>query len=138
MIEVLPYQDAQFGEVDGLWRTVFPEDPPHSHAAVAVPQKLATQRELFLVAVEHGRVLGTILAGYDGHRGWLYKLAVHPNARRCGIGEKLVRAAEKRLAALGCVKVNLQVRDTNREAARFWAQMGYGEEPRISMGRSLA
>lgn len=137
MIEVLPYSEAQFGEVDALWRAVFPEDPPRSHAPVAVPQKLAVQRELFLIAVEGGSVLGTILAGYDGHRGWLYKLAVHPNARGCGIGRKLVRAAEKRLAAMGCTKVNLQVRDTNRDAARFWAHMGYGEEPRISMGRSL-
>jgi len=138
VIEVLPYDEAQFGEVDALWRTVFPEDPPHSHAAVAIPQKLAVQRDLFLVAVEGGRVLGTILAGYDGHRGWLYKLAVHPNARRCGIGTKLVRAAEKRLAAKGCTKLNLQVRAGNDEAARFWALMGYAQEPRISMGRSLA
>ena len=137
MIEVLAYDEAQFDEVDTLWRTVFPEDPPHSHAAVAIPQKLAVQRDLFLVAVEGGSVLGTILAGYDGHRGGLYKLAVHPNARRCGIGERLVRAAEKRLAAKGCAKVNLQVRAGNDEAARFWARMGYGEEPRISMGRTL-
>ena len=137
MIEILAYREAQFGEVDALWRTVFPEDPPHNRAAVAVPQKLAVQRDLFLVAVEGGRVLGTILAGYDGHRGWLYKLAVHPNARRCGIGEKLVRAAEKRLAALGCAKVNLQVRDTNREAARFWARMGYAVEARVCMSRTI-
>ena len=137
MIEVIPYDEAQFGEGDSLWRTVFPEDPPHSHGAVAIPQKLAVQRDLFLVAVEGGRVLGTILAGYDGHRGWLYKLAVHPNARHCGIGTKLVRAAEKKLAARGCTKLNLQVRAGNDEAARFWARMGYGEEPIISMGRLL-
>lgn len=137
MIEVIPYDEAQFAEVDALWRAVFPEDPPHSHAAIAIPRKLAVQRDLFLIASEGGRVLGTILAGYDGHRGWLYKLAVHPNARRCGIGERLVRAAEKRLAAKGCTKLNLQVRAGNDEAARFWARMGYGEEPRISMGRTL-
>ena len=138
MIEVIAYDEAQFAEVDSLWRAVFPEDPPHSHAAVAIPQKLAVQRDLFLVAIEGGRVLGTIMAGYDGHRGWLYKLAVHPNARRCGIGTRLVRAAEKRLAAQGCTKLNLQVRSGNDEAARFWARMGYAQEPRISMGRSLA
>lgn len=137
MIEVLSYDEAQFEEVGALWRAVFPEDPPHSHAAVAIPQKLAVQRDLFLVAVENSRVLGTILAGYDGHRGWLYKLAVHPNARHCGIGTKLVRAAEKALAAKGCTKVNLQVRSGNVEAARFWARMGYGEEAIISMGRLL-
>lgn len=138
MIQVIPYDEAQFGEVEALWRAVFPEDPPHSRAAIAIPQKLAVQRELFLVAVEGGRVLGTILAGYDGHRGWLYKLAVHPNARRCGIGTKLVHAAEKKLAARGCTKLNLQVRAGNDEATRFWTLMGYAQEPRISMGRSLA
>jgi ribosomal protein S18 acetylase RimI-like enzyme len=137
VIEVIPYDEAQFGEVDALWRAVFPEDPLHSHAAVAIPQKLAVQRDLFLVAVESGRVLGTILAGYDGHRGWLYKLAVHPNARHCGIGTRLVRAAEKKLTAKGCTKLNLQVRIGNDEAARFWARMGYGEEAIISMGRLL-
>lgn len=137
MIEVLPYQESQFAEVETLWRIVFPEDPPHSHAEAAIPQKLAVQRDLFLVAVEGGHVLGTILAGYDGHRGWLYKLAVHPNARRCGIGKRLVRAVEKRLTALGCLKANLQVRIGNDEAARFWARMGYAEEPRLSMGRHL-
>lgn len=138
MIEILPYREAQFDQVDALWRAVFPEDPPHSHAATAIPRKLAVQRDLFLVAVEGGRVLGTILAGYDGHRGWLYKLAVHPNARSRGVACRLVRAAERRLAAMGCAKVNLQVRDTNREAAGFWTHMGYGEEPRVSMGRTIA
>jgi len=137
LIEVLPYSDAQFGEVDALWRTVFPQDPPHSHAAVAIPQKRAVQPDLLLVAMGSGRVLGTIMAGYDGHRGWLYKLAVHPDARRRGIGERLVRAAEQRLAALGCTKVNLQVRTGNDQATRFWARMGYAQEPRISMGRHL-
>ncbi|QDX25459.1 GNAT family acetyltransferase [Sphingomonas suaedae] len=137
MIAILPYAEAQFAEVDALWRTVFPEDPPHSHAAVAIPQKLAVQRDLLLVAQEDGHVLGTIMAGYDGHRGWLYKLAVHPKARGCGIAHSLVRSAERALTDLGCTKVNLQVRDTNRDAAAFWAHMGYAVEPRISMGRTL-
>jgi ribosomal protein S18 acetylase RimI-like enzyme len=137
VIVILPYAEAQFAEVEALWRAVFPEDPPHSHAAVAIPQKLAVQRNLMLVAQEDGHVLGTILAGYDGHRGWLYKLAVHPKARGCGIARALIRAAEQGLAELGCTKVNLQVRDTNRDAAAFWAHMGYAVEPRISMGRTL-
>lgn len=137
MIAIQPYAVAQFAEVDALWRTVFPDDPPHSHAAVAIPQKLAVQRDLLLVAQEAGHVLGTIMAGYDGHRGWLYKLAVHPRARGCGIARALTHAAEQGLAELGCTKVNLQVRDTNPDAAAFWAHMGYAVEPRISMGRNL-
>lgn len=137
MIAIQPYQEAQFAEVDALWRIVFPEDPPHSHATVAIPQKLAVQRDLLLVAQEGDHVLGTIMAGYDGHRGWLYKLAVHPRARGCGIARALVRTAERALADLGCTKVNLQVRDTNNDAAAFWAHMGYAVEPRISMGRQI-
>ncbi|MGV3458591.1 GNAT family acetyltransferase [Sphingomonas sp.] len=137
MIAIQPYQEAQFAELDALWRTVFPDDPPHSHATVAIPQKLAVQRDLLLVAQEGDHVLGTIMAGYDGHRGWLYKLAVHPRARGCGIARALIRTAETALADLGCAKVNLQVRDTNHDAAAFWAHMGYAVEPRISMGRQL-
>jgi len=137
VIAIQPYEEAQFADVDSLWRSVFPDDPPHSHAAVAIPQKLAVQRDLLLVAQEDGHVLGTIMAGYDGHRGWLYKLAVHPRARGCGIARALIRAAEQALGELGCTKVNLQVRDTNHDAAAFWAHMGYAVEPRISMGRNL-
>lgn len=137
MSDIRPYDEALFGEVDALWRRVFPEDPAYSHAAVAIPAKLAVQRDLFLVAMEGERVAGTILAGYDGHRGWLYKLAVDPNARRCGIGTHLVRAAEARLTALGCVKINLQVRLSNQEVAAFWRRLGYETQPILSMGRQL-
>lgn len=137
MIAILAYDEAQFADVDALWRTVFPDDPLHSHAAVAIPQKLEVQRDLLLIAQQDGHVLGTIMAGYDGHRGWLYKLAVHPRARGCGIARALIRAAERALSDLGCTKVNLQVRDTNHDAAAFWAHMGYAVEPRISMGRTL-
>ncbi|MBX3595155.1 GNAT family acetyltransferase [Sphingomonas sp.] len=137
MIEIRPFGAAQFGEVDALWRAVFPEDPPHSRPDVVIPAKLAVQPDLFLVAVENGHVLGTILAGYDGHRGWLYKLAVHPKARGCGIGSRLVRAAEGALADLGCVKINLQVRLSNQEVAAFWRRMGYDVEPIVSMGKRL-
>ncbi len=137
MIAVGPYREDQFDEVDALWRLVFTEDPPHSHADAAIPAKLATQRELFLTATEHGHVLGTVMGGYDGHRGWIYKLAVHPNARDCGIGERLVRATEDRLTALGCLKINLQVRLTNQAVSAFWKRMGYDVEPLMSMGKRL-
>lgn len=138
MVDILPFRATHFDAVDRLWRTVFTDDPAHSHAAVAIPHKLAVQPDLFLVAVERAQLLGTIMAGYDGHRGWLYKLCVDPDARGRGIARMLVRAAEARLADLGCIKVNIQVRDTNVAAAAFWAHLGFCEEPRISMGRRLA
>jgi ribosomal protein S18 acetylase RimI-like enzyme len=137
MSDIRPYDEAQFGEVDALWQRAFPEDPPYSRASIAIPAKLGVQRELFLVAIEGERVAGTIMAGYDGHRGWLYKLAVDPNARRCGIGTHLVRAAEARLAALGCIKINLQVRLSNEQVAAFWRRLGYETQPILSMGKRL-
>ena len=68
-------------------------------------------------------------------RGWLYHLAVAPEFRRRGFASQLVRAAEERLRRLGCSKVNLQVRETNREVVAFYRALGYAVEERVSMGR---
>ncbi len=75
------------------------------------------------------------MAGYDGHRGWLYRVAV---AKAIGIkawAAALIREAEKRLWALGCVKINLQIRATNQGVAAFYQSLGYAVEERISMGK---
>ena len=128
---------GDFAGVEALWDACFPGDPPHNRAAVAIPQKLAFQPELFWVALLDERVVGSIMAGYDGHRGWLYSVAVLPGEQRLGLGTQLVRTAEAALRTLGCSKVNLQVRDTNHAVAAFYAGLGYAEEARISMGRRL-
>lgn len=119
-----------------MWETVFPDDPPRNRAEVAIPAKLAVD-ELFWVALEDGAVIGSIMAGYDGHRGWLYAVAVDPGHRRGGLGSALVRHAETALETLGCGKVNLQVRATNAAVAAFYERLGYAVEERISMGRRL-
>lgn len=75
--------------------------------------------------------------GYDGHRGWLYTVAVRPDVQRRGIGRALVQRAEESLAALGCPKVNLQVMTSNAAVVGFYERLGYGVEERISMGKSL-
>ncbi|WP_066480972.1 MULTISPECIES: GNAT family acetyltransferase [unclassified Sphingomonas] len=137
MIDIQVYTPDRFDDVEALWRQVFPDDPPYSAAAPVIAAKAAVHPELFLIAVADGHLAGTVLAGWDGHRGWLYKLAVAPAHRDRGIGAALVRAAEARLAALGCAKVNLQVRAGN-PAAGFWQRLGYGEEPRISFGKRIA
>jgi len=77
------------------------------------------------------------MAGYDGHRGWLYSVAVREKNRRSGAGTALVRQAEQALHALGCGKVNLQVRTTNDAVVRFYERLGYAVEDRISLGRRL-
>jgi ribosomal protein S18 acetylase RimI-like enzyme len=145
-ISIATYTPADFDGVDRLWRIVFPDDPPWNAAASAVPAKLAVQPELFLVALETGsdpqgqtpsHVIGSIMAGYDGHRGWLYALAVDPDQRRRGIAKLLVEEALKHLRTLGCTKVNLQVRAGNETATAFWRGMGFAIEERVSMGRRL-
>lgn len=136
-VTIRRFQPGDFDGIDALWIACFPDDPPHNRAAVAIPQKLAFQPDLFWIAEDEGTILGSIMAGYDGHRGWLYSVAVLPGAQRGGLGRRLVRTAEQALQALGCSKVNLQVRDTNEAVAAFYARLGYAPEPRISMGRRL-
>jgi ribosomal protein S18 acetylase RimI-like enzyme len=102
-----------------------------------IDAKLKVQPELLLVGVVGEAIIGSIVAGFDGVRGWLHHLAVLPEHRRRGYGTCLVRAAEDGLRRLGCGKVNLQVRDTNREVIAFYRSIGYEIEERVSMARRL-
>lgn len=100
-----------------------------------IDQKLAVKDGLIFVALDGGKVAGTIIAGYDGHRGWLYSLAVLPEHRHAGIGSALVRHAEQALLSRGCLKINLQVVESNSEVVAFYQTLGYAVEPRVSLGR---
>ncbi len=137
MVNVVPYSNEHFDGVDALWEEVFPSDPAWNRAAVAIPEKLAIQSELFLIAEDDDQVVGTAMAGYDGHRGWLYTIAVKPNSQRNGIGSLLLGEAERRLQAMGCGKVNLQIRAGNEAVAAFYRRHGYDVEERVSMGKRL-
>ncbi|WP_254784694.1 GNAT family acetyltransferase [Sphingomonas sp. OK281] len=109
-----------FERLNALWNEAFPNDPPWNQAINAVPAKVSFQPDLLFVAVEGADVLGSVMAGYDGHRGWLYSVAVRQSARRRNLGTMLVRHAEQALSALGCGKVNLQVRTSNEAVVRFY------------------
>jgi ribosomal protein S18 acetylase RimI-like enzyme len=128
-------------EVVALWRDAFPEyrdaTKPQRNPHLSISNKLATQRELFFVAVLDTRVIGTVMAGYDGHRGWLYSLAVSMAQRRRGIGRRLVEHAENVLAARGCPKVNLQVLSVKDDVQAFYAALGYRVDEVVSMGKQL-
>lgn len=136
-MEIRCYRPDDFDGVDSLWSEAFPNDPPRNRAIHAIPEKLAVQPELFFVALAGDAVIGTVMAGYDGHRGWLYAVAVRRAAHRSSVGTALVRHAEAALRALGCAKINLQVRSGNEAVVRFYERLGYAVEPRISMGRLL-
>jgi len=139
-VEVRAYRDeSDRAGVIALWREAFAGDPPWNEPAGVIDRKRSVQPDLFLVAVATGdeSVLGTVIAGYDGFRGWLHHVAVSPTARGRSIARALVEEAEHRLRAMGCIKVNLQVRDTNAGVAPVYAALGYEVEDRISMGKRL-
>jgi ribosomal protein S18 acetylase RimI-like enzyme len=137
MPEIRPYDEADEPAVAALWREVFPGEGGHNEPARAIRDKLAYQRELFFVATLEDEVVGTVMAGYDGHRGWIYRVAVDPRKQRHGIGAALLHHAEKELAALGCPKINLQVLVSNAGVVAFYEKMGYRVEERVSMGKRL-
>jgi ribosomal protein S18 acetylase RimI-like enzyme len=93
--------------------------------------------EWFIVAILKQELAGTIMVGYEGHRGWVNYLAVDPSLRRQGIGRSLMKRAEELLATVGCPKVNLQVRFGNEAAAEFYLSLGYAKDEVISFGKRL-
>jgi alkanesulfonate monooxygenase SsuD/methylene tetrahydromethanopterin reductase-like flavin-dependent oxidoreductase (luciferase family)/ribosomal protein S18 acetylase RimI-like enzyme len=123
--------------VAALWRRVFRDDSRWRAPEAVFARRRTRQRELFLVATLDGAVVGTTLAGYDGHRGWLYRVAVVPEEQRRGIGRALVREGELRLHQLGCPKINVQIEGTNTDVVRFYERLGYAVEDRVSMGKPL-
>jgi ribosomal protein S18 acetylase RimI-like enzyme len=135
-MDIRKYKVEDHNEVVGLLRRVFPDDPPHNEPSRVIEAKLAID-DLIFVAVDKGIIIGVAMAGYDGHRGWLYSVAVDPNNRRLGIGHGLVEHAIKVLKNIGCIKVNLQVRSSNSEVVAFYKALGFETEERISMGKLL-
>ncbi len=134
---IRPFQASDRDALEHLWATVFSDDPPWNAPALMIERKLKIQPDLLGVALIGMNLVGGVIAGYDGVRGWIYHLAVAPEHRRRRIATKLVRWAESQLQALGCDKVNLQVRPTNTGVVAFYRSLGYAVEERVSMGRRL-
>ncbi len=134
---VRPFRDADEAAVSALWLEVFGEPQPRNAPPRVIEQKRHVQPELFLVAEQGGEIVGTTLAGDDGHRGWLHLVAVSPAHQRGAVGAALVREAVARLRARGVSKVNLQVRGDNAGVVRFYEGLGFEVEDRISLGLCL-
>jgi len=122
--EIRPFELADTEAVVSLWQAAG-LTRPWNNPYQDINRKLRVQPELFLVAVEGGGVVGTVMAGYDGHRGWLYYLASAPHRRGQGIGRQLVERAEELLLDMGCPKVQLMVRPDNGIARGFYEELGY-------------
>lgn len=113
--------------VISLWRRcglVVPWNDPERD----IGRKLKASPDLFFVAESNDKIIGSCMAGYDGHRGWVYYLAVDPDYRRQGIGRLLMDEAEKRLLALGCPKIDLMVRENNTAVLEFYQRIGYNAD----------
>jgi ribosomal protein S18 acetylase RimI-like enzyme len=134
---IRPYEEADEPQVIALWREAFPDAPPWNDPIADINRKLGAQRELFYVAADERGVAGTAMGGWDGHRGWVYYVAVRDDLRRRGIGAALMAHIERALWKLGCEKLNLQVRSSNAAVVSFYEKLGYAVEERVSMGKVM-
>jgi len=136
-LEIRPFNDSDRAGVIALWDEAFADDPAHNASAEMIDRKLRVQPELFLVAIADGEIVGTVMAGYDGVRGWLHRLAVRTSRRRGGVGTELVRRAEAEMVHMGCPKVNLQVRSSNAAVIGFYRAIGYVNDDNVSLSKRL-
>lgn len=136
-LQIRACEPADEQAVVNLWTQVLADSAPHNDPRLSLHSKLRTGDGLLLVASLDDEVVGTVMGGYDGHRGWLYSLAVLPQARRQGIGTALCRRLEQLLRERGCLKLNLQVRSDNSEVIAFYETLGFAVEQRASLGKRL-
>jgi ribosomal protein S18 acetylase RimI-like enzyme len=135
-LQIRAFQPADTDAVVALWSDcglVRAWNDPRKDIA----RKLSVQPELFLVGAAGGRIVATVMAGYDGHRGWINYLAVDPASRRQGFARLMMAAVEDRLRRLGCAKINLQIRRGNGDAVAFYQRIGFAEDAVVSMGKRL-
>ncbi len=135
--EIRTYKAGDHDGVMDLWKDCFDYPAPHNSPELSIHRKSAVNDGLFFVAVHGELIVGTVMAGWDGHRGWIYSLAVNPGLRGGGIGRGLVSRAIEELKKRDCPKVNLQVMPDNTEVIGFYVKMGFLTEDRVSMGQKL-
>jgi ribosomal protein S18 acetylase RimI-like enzyme len=135
-MNIRPFQNADEEAVIALWQRcelTRPWNDPRKDIA----RKLTSQAELFLVGEINEQIVASVMAGYDGHRGWVNYLAVAPEHRNQGLARQLMEYVEARLKERGCPKLNLQVRSTNQAVIQFYAKLGYKSDEVIALGKRL-
>lgn len=136
-MEIRPFTPADTEAVVQLWQDcelTRPWNDPHKDIA----RKLSISPDLFWLGCDaDGRIIASIMVGYDGHRGWINYLAVHPTQQRRGHARQLMQRAEQVLSELGCPKLNLQVRAGNEAVLAFYESLGYADDQTRSLGKRL-
>ncbi|MEO7413338.1 MAG: GNAT family acetyltransferase [Opitutaceae bacterium] len=135
-IAIRAYHPSDEAHVISLWRDcglVKPQNDPRRDIA----RKLRVNPEWFLVGDLSGRIVATIMVGYEGHRGWINYLAVEPALQKSGVGRTLMAEAERVLCTAGCPKINLQVRSSNAGVIAFYHRLGFVADEVVSLGKRL-
>lgn len=135
-MHVRSYQSEDQGAVIALWDAcglLRPWNDPQ----VDILRKQSTGADLFLVGTIDNAIVAAVMGGYDGHRGWMNYLAVAPDRQGTGLGRCIVQALEARLKAIGCPKLNLQVRNDNEKVINYYKQCGYQVDDVVSFGKRL-
>lgn len=136
MLSIRPFDPADTDKVIAIWKAcglLRPWNDPHADIAA----KMAYQPELFLVGLSGDTIIATAMFGYDGHRGWLYYFAVPPEAQKRGYGPRMLTHGEEALKALGCPKINLQIRHDHDDVKAFYEKSGFQQDAVISYGKRL-
>jgi len=133
-MEIRPFAHADKLAVISLWDRcglLRPWNDPERD----IQLKLSVQPEHFLVATEAGTIIGTAMAGFDGHRGTVYYLAVDLDRKSQGVGRAIMNEVERRLTAIGCPKLNILIRTSNLTAKEFYQKLGYQLDEVVCMGK---
>jgi ribosomal protein S18 acetylase RimI-like enzyme len=135
-LHIRPFHPDDEPAVVSLWRRcdlVRPWNDPGKD----IRRKLEVWPEGFLVGLLDGEIIASLMAGYEGHRGWFNYLAVDPAHQRKGYAREIVNHAETLLLAAACPKINLQIRATNAAVIEFYRRLGYAVDEVVSMGKRL-
>jgi ribosomal protein S18 acetylase RimI-like enzyme len=135
-MQIRPFQPEDEAAVIALWHEcglVQPVNDPYKD----IQRKLLVRPDLFLVGTLNSEIVASVMAGYEGHRGWLNYVAVAPKYQRRSLARAIVTEAERLLRASGCPKINLQVRTANRGVVEFYRRLGYVADNVVSMGKRL-
>jgi ribosomal protein S18 acetylase RimI-like enzyme len=131
-----PFKQSDESSVIQLWNDCG-ITRPWNDPAKDIARKLTVQPEMFLVGEFDGSIVASGMFGFDGTRGWVHYLAVAPGRQGESLGRQLMAEGERMLTAMGCPKINLQVRSGNERVIGFYRALGYEPDNTVSLGKRL-